>query len=281
MEILNLNKVSKKFKSFFLDNVSLTLNDKDIIGFVGENGAGKSTTFKLIGGLLNVDSGDIKIFNKSLDELGDERENVAFVLDELCFPMSFKVYQLAKVLKNTFSNWEDDKFDRYLVRFNIDKKKKIKELSKGMKAKLNLAIAFSHRANLLMLDEPMNGLDPVARDEVVEEIFNYTNDKENSATIISSHIISDLEKLCNRIVLIHEGKIIIDERKDILLNAFDVITINKEAFESMDKDKIIRFRTLDNLSFDILVKRNEVDNVAVKQATLEDIVLFMIRGKTI
>lgn len=280
-KILEVKNVTKKYKNFTLDNVSFDVFSNDIVGFVGENGAGKSTTLKAISNLINLNAGEIKIFNKEYDDLTQvEREEISVVLDEICLPEKLSLIQVNNIFKNIFKNWAEKAYYFYLEKFNIQKDKKIKELSKGMKAKLNLAIAFSHNAKFLMLDEPMNGLDPVARDEVIDILLEF-NQVEGRAIIISSHIISDLEKLCNKILLIHNGKIAINESKEILNNSFNIVeNITKEEFDQIDKNILIRYKIVGN-SYSILIKRENNLPFKQKEATLEDAIVFMIRGKTL
>ena len=280
-KILEVKNVTKKYKNFTLDNVSFDVFSNDIVGFVGENGAGKSTTLKAISNLINLNAGEIKIFNKEYDYLTQvEREEISVVLDEICLPEKLSLIQVNNIFKNIFKNWAEKTYYFYLEKFNIQKDKKIKELSKGMKAKLNLAIAFSHNAKFLMLDEPMNGLDPVARDEVIDILLEF-NQVEGRAIIISSHIISDLEKLCNKILLIHNGKIAINESKEILNNSFNIVeNLTKEEFDQIDKNILIRYKIVGN-SYSILIKRENNLPFKQKEATLEDAIVFMIRGKTL
>ncbi|MCB9499698.1 MAG: ABC transporter ATP-binding protein [Erysipelotrichaceae bacterium] len=277
---IELIDVTKKYKEFTLSNVSFVIPAGSIVGFIGENGAGKSTTMKSIVDLIKFDSGTINIFGKPLKELTpSEREDIGVVLDEICLPEKLPIKLLQKVFANIFKNWSNEIFSSYLKKFGISEDKKISDLSKGMKAKLNLSIAFSHKSKLLILDEPMNGLDPVARDDVMEILTEFVKDKEHSV-LISSHIISDLEKICNHIVIIHDGKIMINEDKKALLSLYDVFSCSTEDANKLDKENLFRIKTIGD-STEILTKKAVFTGENVKPATIEDIMIFMIRGKTL
>jgi ABC-2 type transport system ATP-binding protein len=277
---IELIDVTKKYKEFTLSNVSFVIPAGSIVGFIGENGAGKSTTMKSIVDLIKFDSGTINVFGKPLKDLTpSEREDIGVVLDEVCLPEKLPIKLLKKVFANIFKNWSDEIFSSYLKRFGISEDKKISDLSKGMKAKLNLSIAFSHKSKLLILDEPMNGLDPVARDDVMEILVDFVKDKEHSV-LISSHIISDLEKICNHIVIIHDGKIMINEDKKTLLSLYDVMSCSTEEVTKLDKENLIRIKSVGD-STEILVKKGVFTGENVKPASIEDIMVFMIRGKTL
>jgi ABC-2 type transport system ATP-binding protein len=277
-DLIRVDDLVKKYKQFTLDGVDLALRPGEILGFIGENGSGKSTTLKAICQLINIDGGSIDIFGKKLDDLDRlDKEKLGVVLDENCLPEKFKINQIDKIFKYIFSNRNSSQFATYLHDFEIDTSKKIKELSKGMKAKLNLAIAFSHDAQVLVLDEPMNGLDPIARDEVVEMLEEYVSEGDRSV-IISSHITSDLEKLSSDIIFIHKGKIIISENKKELLSKFDVVELSEDEFKSFDKSKMVRYKYFDG-HYDALVLRGS--SKEAKPATLEDIMVYMIRGSVL
>lgn len=278
VDAIEIKNLTIKYPKFTLDDVSFSVPFGKIVGFVGENGAGKSTTLKAIGGLVNFKQGEVKIFGKNVADLTSlEKENIGFVLDEICLPEKLNIEQFNKIFKNIFKQWSEDVFFNYLKDFGIDHTKKISELSKGMKAKLNLTIAFSHNAKLLVLDEPMNGLDPVARDEIMDILLNYISNKE-CAVLISSHIITDLEKICDRVVIIHEGKIFIDENKEELMGMFDVYDTDLEGFNKLDKNDVIRYKVLQD-DYSVLIKKGSNNTAKTRNATLEDIIVFMIRGK--
>ena len=282
-ELIKVENIVKKYKTFTLDKISFNLEGGHIYGFVGENGSGKSTTMKAIADLIKVDEGNIYINGKLNKELtSEERENIGFTLDEICLPANLKIQLINRILKNAFEKWDENKFFKYLKEFNIDENKRIHELSKGMKAKFNIIISLCHKANILILDEPMNGLDPIARDEFCTLLSDFINEEENNTILISSHIISDLEKICTDFIFIHEGKIILNEKKKILENEFLKLSISEEEFDSFDKFKIIRFKKIGE-NYDVLLKNNEENAklTGVEKASAEDILIFLIKGKTL
>lgn len=282
-ELIKVENIVKKYKTFTLDKISFNLEGGHIYGFVGENGSGKSTTMKAIADLIKVDEGNIYINGKLNKELtSEERESIGFTLDEICLPANLKIQLINRILKNAFEKWDENKFFKYLKEFNIDENKRIYELSKGMKAKFNIIISLCHKANILILDEPMNGLDPIARDEFCTLLSDFINEEENNTILISSHIISDLEKICTDFIFIHEGKIILNEKKKILENEFLKLSISEEEFDSFDKFKIIRFKKIGE-NYDVLLKNNEENAklTGVEKASAEDILIFLIKGKTL
>lgn len=283
MTLLECKNVTKKYKQFTLDDVSISLEGGKIYGFIGENGSGKSTTMKALTGLIIPDNGEVYLKETLLDKVTPlDREELSFTLDELCFPEHLKVKNINTIFKKTFTNWEEGKFFDYLNQFNIDKKKKVKELSKGMKAKLNIAIALSHNAKILILDEPMNGLDPVARDEFCDLLIDFVRGNDDRVILISSHIISDLEKICDEFICIHKGKIILKETKKVLENNFLILTMEQEEFDKFDKNSIIRYKYVSNGVEALLINNEENAKIeGIKKANAEDIIVFLIRGKTL
>ena len=211
MNALELKKVSKSFSGFYLDNISFTLPSGCIMGLIGENGAGKSTTIKLILDMLHKDSGTITILGKDNGEdIALTKEDVGIVMDEVGMPECLTAKQIGKVMKHTFRNWNEDEYARLLKKLSLPDNKQFKDFSRGMKMKLGIAVALSHGAKLLLLDEPTSGLDPVVRDEVVDMFYDFTRD-ENHSILIFSHIVSDLEKLCDYVAFLHKGKLLLCE----------------------------------------------------------------------
>lgn len=281
--LITVDNIVKKYKNFTLDKVSFELESGHIYGFVGENGSGKSTTMKAISSLINLDEGRVLINGKESKDLEpEEREKLGFTLDEICLPDNLKIRLINNILKSAFENWDETLFFKYLTTFNIDVNKKIKELSKGMKAKFNIIISLCHGANILILDEPMNGLDPVARDEFCTLLSDYIEEGENRTILISSHIISDLEKICTDFIFIHNGKIILNESKKIIDSGFLKLTLNEDEFDAFDKFKIVRFKKMGG-NYDVLISNSEENkNIPnVEKASAEDILIFLIKGKTL
>lgn len=281
--LITVDNIVKKYKNFTLDKVSFELESGHIYGFVGENGSGKSTTMKAISSLINLDEGHVLINGKESQDLEpEEREKLGFTLDEICLPDNLKIRLINNILKNAFENWDETLFFKYLTTFNIDVNKKIKELSKGMKAKFNIIISLCHGANILILDEPMNGLDPVARDEFCTLLNDYIEEGDNRTILISSHIISDLEKICTDFIFIHNGKIILNESKKVIDSSFLKLTLSEDEFDAFDKFKIVRFKKMGG-NYDVLISNSEENkNIPnVEKASAEDILIFLIKGKTL
>ena len=214
-----------------------------IMGFVGQNGAGKTTTIRLILNMINRDGGEIKIFG--LDNVQDEKkikQDIAVVFDDIYFVDNWKVREVEKAVKRFYNNWSSQSFNQYISDFNLPADKKVKELSRGMKMKLMLAVAMSHEAKLLLLDEPTNGLDPVARDELLEIMSRYIADGQKSI-LFSTHITSDLEKIADYITLIEQGNIFYTGTKDDLLESFCIVRGGPHDLTDSLKSKIIGLTT--------------------------------------
>ena len=241
MNALELKKVSKSFSGFNLDNISLTLPSGCIMGLIGENGAGKSTTIKLILDMLHKDSGTITILGKdNVEDIALTKEDVGVVMDDIGMPECLTAKQIGNVMKHTFRNWNEAEYTQLLQKLSLPDNKLFKDFSRGMKMKLGIAVAMSHGAKLLLLDEPTGGLDPVVRDEVVDMFYDFTRD-ENHSILISSHIVSDLEKLCDYVAFLHKGKLLLCEEKDELLSEYGIIHCTVEQLSELNNE-VIRYR---------------------------------------
>ncbi len=274
---IELKNVTKKYKDFTLD-VSFSLPQGAIMGFVGENGAGKSTTIKLIMDAIKRDSGTITVLgtDNTSKDFTLTKQDIGIVLDEAGFHDIFKAKDINNVMKNIYKNWNTDEFYSYLERFAIPLNKKVKAFSRGMKMKLAIAVALSHDAKLLILDEPTSGLDPMIRDEILEVFNEFTRD-ENHSVLISSHIISDLEKICDYITFIHNGQLVMCEEKDKLLDEYAILKIEEKDLESIPETAIIRKKQT-SFGYELLVKKNEINSSFTTEKTnLETIVLFMAK----
>lgn len=276
MNAIEIKNLTKHYKDFTLDNVSLTLPCGCIMGLVGENGAGKSTTIKLILDMLRKESGEIKL-------LGTEhtlcsKEDIGVVLEENGFPESLNGAEMNKIFKNVYKQWNEEQYFGYLEKFELPTKKKIKDFSKGMKMKLYIAAALSHGARLLILDEPTSGLDPVVRDEILDIFNDFTRD-ENNSILISSHIVSDLEKLCDYIAFIHKGKLILCEEKDRLLNEYCLIQCDESTFARMNKSHILGYRKSEYGISAVIKAIAANGDISISPLNLEELFVYMIRGK--
>lgn len=240
---IEIQKLCKSYKGFSLNNISFSLPMGYIMGFVGQNGAGKTTTIRLILNMINRDGGEIKIFG--LDNVQDEqkiKQDIAVVFDDIYFVDSWKVREVERAIKGFYSNWSSKLFNQYISNFNLLMDKKVKELSRGMKMKLMLAVALSHEAKLLIFDEPTSGLDPVARNELLEILSKYIADGEKSI-LFSTHITSDLEKIADYITLIDHGNIFYTGTKDDLLESFCIVRGGPHDLTESLKKKIIGLTT--------------------------------------
>ena len=280
MNALEIRSLTKHFADFTLDDLNLTLPGGCILGLIGENGAGKSTTIRLILGMLHADSGTVTVLGR------DSRENpvltkqdIGVVLDEVGIPECMTPKQVGKVMANVFLHWNAETYQRLLTRFSLPENKKFKEFSKGMKMKLGLAAALSHQPKLLLLDEATSGLDPVVRDDILTILSDFTRNEEH-AVLISSHIVSDLEKICDYIAFLHKGKLVLCDEKDRLLEEYALARLSHERLADLPEDSVISAEN-DPYGVRALVRRDMVPHdLPLEHTNLEDIILFLAKGGT-
>ena len=277
MNALEIKNLTKAYPGFTLDNLNLTLPSGCILGLIGENGAGKSTTIKLILDMIHKDSGSIIILGKdNTDSIELTKEDIGVVMDEVGIPECLTVKQVGNVMKNTFRNWDDAEYARLAQKLALPDKKQFKEFSRGMKMKLGIAIALSHKAKLLILDEATSGLDPVVRDEVVEIFSDFTRD-ENHSILISSHIVSDLEKLCDYVAFLHKGKLLLCEEKDQLLAEYGLIHCTAEEIQNLPAEAI-KYNKENPYGIEAMVLRSAVPaNFNVSPISIEELFVFMVK----
>ena len=277
MNALEIKNLTKSYPGFTLDNLNLTLPSGCIMGLIGENGAGKSTTIKLILDMIHKDGGMIRILGKdNTDGIELTKEDIGVVLDEVGIPECLTVKQVGNVMKNTFRNWDDAEYARLAQKLALPDKKQFKEFSRGMKMKLGIAIALSHKAKLLILDEATSGLDPVVRDEVVEMFSDFTRD-ENHSILISSHIVSDLEKLCDYVAFLHKGKLLLCEEKDQLLAEYGLIHCTAEEIQNLPAEAI-KYKKENPYGIEAMVLRCAVPaNFNVSPISIEELFVFMVK----
>lgn len=279
---LKLTNITKKYDDFILDNVSFNVPKGNIVGLIGENGAGKSTTLNSILDIIERDSGDVFILDSEKNKISNDiREKIGVVFDGNNFPEDLTPQKLNNVLKAIYSNWEEKQFYELLEKFSLPKNKKIKKFSKGMKMKLSISVALSHKAQLLILDEATSGLDPVVRDDILDILLDFVQE-ENNSILMSSHITSDLEKIADYIVFIHKGKVIFEETKDNLIYNYGIMKCKLKEFNDIDKKDIIRYRKMD-YGYEILIKnKKELEkkypNVIMDNIKIEDIMLMYVKG---
>ena len=277
---IEIKKLTKKYDGFTLDDLSFNVPKGSIMGFVGQNGAGKSTTINTILNIIKPDEGEIKIFG--LDHIKDEieiKKNISAVFDELPFHEELNAKQLNAVLGNIFPQWSKETFQSYLDKFALPSKKKFAKFSKGMKMKVQIAAALSHNAKLLIMDEATTGLDPVVRNEILDIFLEYLQDEDHSI-LMSSHITSDLEKIADSVTFIDKGKLLLTGYKDDILAVHGLIKCSKSDYAELDKNDIISAR-INDYSVEALVNDKEkclkkYSGAVIDPTTLEEIMLYYV-----
>lgn len=277
MNALEIRNLTKSYPGFTLDHLNLTLPCGCILGLIGENGAGKSTAIKLILDMIRKDSGTVTILGRDhAEQIESIKEEIGVVTDEAGIPECLTVEQVGKVMKHTFRNWDEAEYARLIRKLSLPEKKQFRDFSRGMKMKLAIAVAMSHNSRLLILDEATSGLDPVVRDEVVEMFSDFTRN-ENHSILISSHIVSDLEKLCDYVAFLHQGKLLLCEEKDRLLDEYGLIHCTAEELRNLPADAV-RYKKENPYGVEAMVRRNGVpDGVHVSPISIEELFVFMVK----
>lgn len=280
---LELSGVTKQYPLFTLDNITLRVPRGTIMGLIGENGAGKTTTLKLLMGIIRPDSGNIALLGEADREAMQRiKSRVGVVLDEGFFSDVFTARDIVRVCRNVYPNWDQPVFDSWMHKFKLPAEKKVKEYSKGMKMKLAITVALSHHPEVLVLDEATGGLDPVVRSEVLDVFLDFMQD-ENHAILFSTHITTDLERVADEITFLHEGKIVLQQNKDEIMENYGVLKCGQEAFVALDPDDYAGYRR-GAYGYEVLLrervgyKRTHPDAV-IDPATLDDIMLYTIKGE--
>lgn len=278
IEVKNLNK---NYTDFTLDNVSFSVPKGSIMGLIGANGAGKSTTIKLLLNLIKRNSGSVKIFGKDIiDNEQEIKEDIGVVFDESNFHDTLKAKNINSIMKSIYKNWDEKLFASYLKKFKLPLDKNIKSFSRGMKMKLSIAVSLSHKPKLLILDEATSGLDPIVRNEILDVFLDFIEDGEHSI-LLSSHITSDLEKIADYITLINNGKVILSQCKDDLIYNYGILKGSKQQLDYIDKTDFI---SIEKNSFGFQALCCDKKSITLKYpellldtATLEDIMMFFVR----
>ncbi|MDO4546271.1 MAG: ABC transporter ATP-binding protein [Bacillota bacterium] len=276
---IEIKDLTKNYGDFKLDHIDLTLPTGYIMGFIGENGAGKTTTIKGMLGLINPDAGEVSLLGTQFDPRDKgAREYIGVVLDQSGFPEEMTLRDIDRIMGSCYRTWQEKTFHAYAERFNLPEKKKIKEYSKGMKMKLSIAVALSHDSRLLILDEPTGGLDPIVREEILDIFLEFIQEEDHSI-FLSSHILSDLEKICDYITFIHEGRIIFSESKDALLERYGVLKCRPEELNGIDDAAVAGVRK-SQFGVEALVERRKIPGgFTVDDASIEDIMVFFVKEK--
>ena len=280
---INVTGLCKSYQDFALDNVSFAVPKGSIMGFIGENGAGKSTTIKAMLNLIHRDAGTVEILGMDLDGHEKEiKERIGVVFDECCFHDNLTPADISKILGNIYQNWDGKLYQKYLVQFGLDEKKKIKEFSRGMKMKLGIAAALAHRPDVLILDEATSGLDPIVREEILDIFLDFIQD-ENHAILISSHITSDLDKIADYLTFIHHGRIILSSGRDDLMDSMGIVKCGAEDLEKIEQDQIIRYRK-NQFGCEVLIRNKRSfavghPEMVIDPVTTEAIMLFYSPGE--
>lgn len=281
--MLQIENVRKNYDNFSL-NCSLEVKKGQITGLIGQNGAGKSTTFKAILGLISIDDGTIRLLGKDIkDFTAADREDLGVVLSDSGFSGYLTINDILPVLKNLYKDFNVSFFMKQVQKFQLPLTKKIKEFSTGMKAKLKVLVAISHNAKVLILDEPTSGLDVIARDDILEMLREFMEKDEERAILISSHISSDLEILCDDLYMIHEGSVILHEDTDVLLSDYALLKVNDEQFYKLDKQYLLRIKK-ETYGYSCLTNQKQYymenyPDIAVDKGTIDEAIMMMIRGE--
>lgn len=277
MNALEIKGLTKIYPDYKLDNVSFTLPCGCILGLIGENGAGKSTVIKLISDMIKKDGGSIEILGYGDGEISASvKEDIGIVMDEVGMPECLNAKQVDRIMAGTFKNWDSNRYRQLLQKLSLPNDKPFKEYSRGMKMKLGIAAALSHDPKLLILDEATSGLDPVIRDQVVEMLCDFTRE-ENHSVLISSHIVSDLEKLCDYIAFLHKGKLILFEEKDRLLEEYGIIHCTEKQLSELDS-KAVKHKKISAYGAEAIVKRSKVPRgMAISPISIEELFVQMAK----
>ena len=279
-ELCKVYRASKGGREFMLRNVSFELPEGCVMGLIGENGAGKSTLIKLMLDIIARDGGSVTLLGRKTEaEKLLAKNEIGVVIDTPAFSDTMTAAQLNSVMKHVYTGWKEEEYFSLLERFGIEKKKQFKRLSTGMKMKLSLAVALSHNAKLLILDEPTNGLDPVIRKDIVEILNEFSRDGGNSV-LISSHIVSDLERICDYVAFMKEGQLVLCEEKDRLLEKYCAVCCTAEELESLSEEAI-KSKRVTPYSVEAIVERNAVpDDMQMNSIGIEELfVMYMNEEK--
>ena len=280
--MLTINQLQKNYDAFHL-NCTLKVRSGCITGLVGANGSGKSTTFKSILGLIRPDSGEIKIFGKNADSLSiQDKEKIGVVLSDSGFSGWLTVKDVISIMKSMYPTFNRNTFVARCGRLQLPFDKKLKDFSTGMKAKLKILIALSHQTDLLILDEPTSGLDVIARDELLNLLREYMEEDDSRSILISSHISSDLEGLCDELYMIHDGNILWHEETDTLLTEYGLLKVSEQQYEKLDKQYLLRVKKepygYSCLTAEKKFYEENYPGITVEKGNIDEMITMMVKG---
>ncbi|GIP65349.1 ABC transporter [Virgibacillus pantothenticus] len=280
MKAIEIKKLSKKLDTFHIDRINFTVPKGNIVGLIGENGAGKTTTIKLMMDVIERDSGEVLFFGKPLNK--DLKEEISVVYDEINFYEKVDVVKINTILKHIFKAWDSTKYFDLIDRFKLPKNKTIGNFSKGMKMKLNIIIGLAHSPKLLILDEPTSGLDPSARMEMLDLFLEFIQNEEHSI-LLSSHITNDLERIADYIVMMHNGRIILQLNKDELLYRYGIIRCSEKQFQHIPKHVIFAYQ-ISNSIYEVVINnapemKEAYPELTIDRITIDDMMSIYIRGE--
>lgn len=278
MNAIELKHLSKSYPGFELKDLNLTLPAGTIMGLVGENGAGKSTTMKLLLGMIRPDGGSINVLGESdLRARPQIKEEIGVVMEDVSFPSIMKIDEIGKVMAGIYRNWDAAEFARMVKVLRIPEDKKFFEMSRGNRMKTGFACALAHHPRLLLLDEATSGLDPVVRDELLDILMDFTRD-ENHSILMSSHIVSDLEKACDYVCFLHDGRILLTEEKDLIREQYGKLQVTPEQLAELDPAAIIGRRTTP-YGTEVIVRKDRIPALDTQPVDIEELFVFMVKGE--
>lgn len=276
---IEINGLIKEYKTFTLGPISLTVPGGSILGLIGENGAGKTTLIKSMLGIVKPSGGEVTLLGAHPDRA---KEDIGVVMDDCFFSEYLRVKDVDAVLSRVYRGWDKALFREYLGKFGLAGTKNIKELSRGMRMKLSLAAALAHRPKLLLLDEATAGLDPVVRDEILDEFLDFVSD-EDHGILISSHITSDLEKAADYIAYLHQGKLLMYDEKDRLLESYGRLVCTRADLEQVDRGYLVSTRKSQYSTEALIRRRGDFQRLyprlTVEPVTLDELMVFVVRGE--
>lgn len=275
--VIEINGLSKRYQKFALDNVTLNVPMGSVMGFIGANGAGKSTTIKAILGLYKRDGGEVKVLGEDSEKMSNEtREKIGVVFDTMPFPKNLTVTMLDKVFSGIYKSWDSEKFFAYITRFELPLKKKLSSFSRGMEMRLSIAAALSHNPSLLVLDEPTGGLDPVMRSEILDIFLEFMQDETHSI-LMSTHITSDLEHIADYICFINKGKIVFTEERNEMLEKYRIMKCAEEDLQQVDKADIIGMRKGRFCNEVLTMNADKYPGMVADAPTIEEIMVYYVK----